>query len=397
MSIDFDLPDNLRNVRDMARWFAKEHIRPVAIEADRTGSIPDALLLQMKQMGISGGAVFRGKGPKGGAKAEKFVNRLAILGVEELSWGDPSVLLSAAGPGLGGPPVRFMGTPEQKERFFSVFDSDELRWGAYALTEPAAGSDVAGIQATCRKEGDEWVINGVKCYITNGARASWVVCFATLDPKMGRGGHRTFVVEKGTPGFRLGRLEKKMGLRASETAELVFDECRVPASNLLGGEAHYARKEGFMGAMKTFDSTRPMVASMAVGIARAALEETEAFYRDNYMTGRPIPRYRRLATRLASMRRQLHTARLMCWRAAWLADHDIANAKEAAMCKAFAPRAAQDIATGCLQVMGAHGVADGSLVEKCFRDLKVYDIFEGTGQIQRIVISKRIIEGLKRF
>lgn len=400
MSIDFELPDNLRNVRDMARWFATTHIRPVAIEADRTGRIPDELLRQMKELGISGGAVYRDKGRKGiagGKNSEKFINRIAILGVEELAWGDPSVLLSAAGPGLGGPPVRFMGTDDQKERFFKVFDSDELRWGAYALTEPAAGSDVAGIQTTCRRDGDEWVLNGVKCYITNGARASWVVCFATIDPKAGRGGHRAFVVEKGRPGFRLGRVEKKMGLRASETAELVFEDCRVPADNLLGGDAHYARKEGFMGAMKTFDSTRPMVAAMAVGIARAALEETEAFYRQNYLGGRPIPRYRRLATRLAAMRRQLQTARLMCWRAAWLADHDIANAKEAAMCKAYAPRAAQDIATGCLQVLAAHGVADGSLVEKCFRDLKVYDIFEGTGQIQRIVISKRIIEGLKRF
>ena len=401
MSIDFELPDSLRNVRDMAHWFAKEHIRPVAIEADRTGRIPDALLAQMEQLGISGGAVYREKGASGiagaGKEPEKFINRLAILGVEELAWGDPSVLLSAAGPGLGGPPVRFMGTDEQKERFFGIFDADALRWGAYALTEPVAGSDVAGIRTTCRRDGDDWVINGVKCYITNGARASWVVCFATLDVRQGRGGHRAFVVEAGTPGFRLGRIEKKMGLRASETAELVFEDCRVPARYLLGGEENYEKKEGFKTAMKTFDSTRPMVASMAVGIARAALEETESFYKANYMTGRPIPRYRRMATRLAQMRRHLDTARLMCWRAAWLADRGTANAKEAAMCKAFAPRAAQDIATGCLQVLGAHGVADGSLVEKCFRDLKVYDIFEGTGQIQRIVISKRIIEGLKRF
>jgi acyl-CoA dehydrogenase len=401
MTIDFELPDNLSNVRDMARWFAQTAVRPVAIEADRTGEVPESLLRQMKELGISGGAVFRGEGAAGvsgnGDRKEKFVNRLAIVGVEELAWGDPAVMLSASGPGLGGPPVRFMGTEEQRRRFFGIFDGDELRWGAYALTEPAAGSDVAGIRASCRKDGDEWVLNGVKCYITNGARASWVVCFATIDPKLGRGGHRAFVVEKGTPGFRVGRIEKKMGLRASETAELVFENCRVPSENLLGGEAHYERKEGFMAAMKTFDTTRPMVASMAVGIGRAAWEETQSFYKENYMVGRPIARYRRLAERLGSMKRRLDTARLMCWHAAWMADRGVANAKEAAMCKAYAPRVAQDIATGCLQILGAHGVADGSIVEKCFRDLKVYDIFEGTGQVQRIVISKRIIEGLKRF
>src|SRR4029078_441900 len=163
----------------------------------------------------------------------------SVMASEELAWGDPALLLSVPGPGLGGPPVRATGTPEQKERFFGVFkDMDKggpLRWGADARTEPSAGSDVAGIRTSCRKDGKHWVINGRKCFITNGARASWNVIFATIDPSLGRAGHRAFVVEKGTPGFAVGRIEDKMGLRASETAELVLEDCRVPEENLLGG------------------------------------------------------------------------------------------------------------------------------------------------------------------
>ena len=399
MAIEFELSGPLGNVRDMAHWFAEYEIRPVALEADRLGRVPDQLLHKMKSMGISAGAISKKASGKPGGKREgpKLMNRIAVVGAEELAWGDPAVLLCAPGPGLGGPPVRFMGTDEQRERFLGIFGDEELRWGAYALTEPGAGSDVAAIRATCRKDGDAWILNGIKCFITNGARASWVICFATVDKSLGRAGHRAFVVEKGTPGFRVGRLEKKMGLRASETAELVLEDCRVPAENLLGGESHYERKEGFMGAMKTFDSTRPMVAAMAVGIGRSAYEITRDFFRDNYMTGRPIPRYARIAARLAKMKRELDVARLLTYRAAWMADHGLPNAKEAAMSKAYAPRIAQDLCTDALQILSASGVTGSNLVEKSFRDLKVYDIFEGTGQVQRIVISKRMIAGLKRF
>src|SRR5262249_51523882 len=163
------------------------------------------------------------------------------------AWGDAALLMSIPGPGLGAPPVRASGTPAQKERFFGVFKdmSKELRWAAYALTEPGAGSDVAGIRTSCRRDGKYWVLNGRKCFITNGARASWSVVFATIDPSLGRAAHRAFVVEKGTPGFSVGKIEDKMGLRASETAELVFDDCRVHEDNLLGGEESYVSKEGF--------------------------------------------------------------------------------------------------------------------------------------------------------
>jgi acyl-CoA dehydrogenase len=287
--------------------------------------------------------------------------------------------------------VRFMGTPEQKQRFFAVFSQPGLHYGAYGLTEPAAGSDVSGIKTTCRKDGADWVLNGRKCYITNGARADWVVIFATVDASQGRAGHRAFVVEKGTPGFSVGKIEEKMGLRASETAELVLEDCRVPAANLLGGEEHYASKQGFMGAMKTFDASRPMVGIMAVGIARAAYDHTREFVRDHYMLGRPVPRYAQIVATLGDMARVIDAARLMCWRAAWLADEGISNAKEASMAKAYAARSAMQVCRDAVQILGAHGLEKHALVEKWYRDIKVFDIFEGTAQIQRIVIARRIL------
>lgn len=401
--IEFEISDKHRQMRDMIHMFAKTVIRPISLEADRTHRIPDEFLLRLAQMrgAFSSGEVPREYGGEGGGVGDKpdargttQKNRVALIAAEEMAWGDISVVLSLPGPGLGGPPVQFTGTPEQKERFFRVFSTPGLHFGAYGLTEPGAGSDVAGIATSCRKDGTHWVLNGRKCYITNGGRADWVVIFATVDPTLGRAGHRAFVVERGTPGFSVGKIEDKMGIRASETAELVLEDVRVPEENLLGGEAHYARgKEGFMTAMKTFDSSRPMVAILAVGIARAAYEYTRDFVKDNYLLGRALPRYQQLASLLADNKRQLDAARLMCWRAAWMADHDMPNAKEASMCKAYAAQVAMKICRDSVEILGAHGLQNHHFVEKWYRDIKVFDIFEGTGQVQRIVISKRILRG----
>jgi acyl-CoA dehydrogenase len=277
--------------------------------------------------------------------------------------------------------------------------SKGLKWGAYGLTEPGAGSDVASIRTSCRKDGDTWVLNGRKCYITNGARATWTVIFATIDPTLGRAGHRAFVVEKGTPGFSVGRIEDKMGLRASETAELVLEDCRVPADNLLGGEERYTSKEGFLTAMKTFDNTRPLVAAMAIGIGRAAYDYACDFAKENYALARHTPRYASVAEKLARVGQRLEAARLLTWRAAFLADEEQPNAKEASMSKAAAGQAAIAACITAIEICGAEGSIskDHQLLEKWFRDIKVYDIFEGTGQIQRIVISKRLFPDLKAF
>jgi acyl-CoA dehydrogenase len=410
MSIDFSLNDRQREMQGMIHQFAETIIRPEALKWDREHGVPHDFLRRIVQMSQAMGSSVA-MGP-GGAdpritemteeqRRKRQVALTTIVSAEEMAWGDAGLLLCVPGPGLGAPPVRASGTPEQKKRFFSIFDdmSTELRWGAYALTEPGAGSDVAAIRTSCRKDGKHWVINGRKCFITNGARASWNVVFATVDPALGRAGHRAFVVEKGTPGFSVGKIEDKMGLRASETAELVFEDCRVPEENLLGGEESYQTKEGFMTAMKTFDNTRPLVAAMAIGIGRAAYDHAVDFVKQNYLLSRPIPRYAAIAERLARIGRNLAAARMSTWKAAWLADQGQPNAKEASSCKALAGGAAIRACIEAIEICGAEGSIAGehALLEKWFRDIKVYDIFEGTGQIQRIVVSKRLLPDLKAF
>ena len=410
MTIEFSLGKKQLEMRDGIRALAKNVIRPQALAWDRAGGIPEEFLRNMARLATSMGsnAMRSGFGDENEGEDKKQTekrrgtNVFSVLASEELAWGDGGLLLCLPGPGLGGPPVLGSGTPEQKKRFFGMFrdiDTGPLQWGAYGLTEPNAGSDVSGIRTTCRKDGRHWVLNGRKCYITNGARAVWTVIFATVDPALGRAGHRAFVVEKGTPGFSVGRIEEKMGLRASETAELVLEECRVPEENLLGGDEKYQSKEGFMTAMKTFDNTRPLVAAMACGIGRAAYEFACEFVKDNYVLGRPIPRYAAIVERLARMGRGLEAARSLTWRAAWMADSGLANAKEASMSKALAGQAAIRACIEAIEICGAEGsiAREHQLLEKWFRDIKVYDIFEGTGQIQRIVISKRLIRDLKSF
>lgn len=409
MTIEFSLTNRQRDLADMVHQFAETIVRPQSLAWDRDHGVPHDFLRRIVGMiasmggGLSMGPA-RADAPEEYDAAQKKKRQPAlstILGAEEMAWGDAGLLLCIPGPGLGGPPVRASGTPEQRERFFRIFDdmSTELRWGAYALTEPGAGSDVAGIRTSCRKAGREWILNGRKCFITNGARASWNVVFATIDPSLGRAGHRAFVVEKGTPGFSIGKIEDKMGLRASETAELVLEDCRVPEENLLGGEESYKSKEGFMTAMKTFDTTRPLVAAMALGIGRAAYDYAVKFVKENYVLSRPIPRYAAIAERLARVGRGLAAARMTTWRAAWLADQGLSNAKEASMCKALAGGAAIRACIDAIEICGAEGsiAGDRQLLEKWFRDIKVYDIFEGTGQIQRIVVSKRLLPDLKSF
>ena len=396
--IDFDLTPAQRNLQEMAHWFAANRTRPLALEADRTGAYPETFLRELQLMSGGRDGIIGGGERDGGSRAERQTNRTAVLGAEELAWGDPAVLTNIPGPGLGAPPVAATGTPEQKERFFAIFkDSSELRYGAYGLSEPGAGSDVANIATTAVKDGDHYVLNGTKCFITNGARAVWVVVFATVDKSLGRGGHRAFVVEKGTPGFRVGRIEKKMGLHAQETAELVFEDCRVHRDHLLGGEAYYESKgsAGFKIAMQFFDTTRPLVAILAIGIARAAHEIARDWFREKYGKSQS-PAAVLARDRLARMERAVRAGRLLAWKAAWLADLGRPNSKEASMAKAYAGTIATRVCSDAVELLGADGLRHEHFVEKLFRDVKVFDIFEGTGQIQRVVVSRRIFEQVGR-
>lgn len=397
--MEFELTPGQKNILEILKWLAKERLRPLGLEYDKKGEpIPKdhPFIKEAKQMKLSmtlGGSM-RGRKEEAKEGGPSEMARVGILAAEIMGWGDMGVATSLPGPGLGGPPVMIAGTEEQKERFFKIFEEDEPRWGAYALTEPGAGSDVAAIRASCRKEGDYYVINGTKIFITNGAKAcetGWAVVFATIDPSLGREGHRVFVVERGTPGFYVGKVEKKMGLKASETSELVFDECKVPVENLLGGEEKYQKKAGFKAAMETFNMTRAIVAVLGIGIARAAYEYTRDYFRENYMLDRPTPLYRKIKETLDEMKRKLDMARLLCWYAAWLMDYRKPNAKEASMAKAYAPSISLWVTSKCVDLLGTEGTLEyHHLVDKCYRDIKVFDIFEGTGQAQRIVISRRI-------
>ena len=392
MTIDFRMDETVATVRDFVHAFAEGTLRPLAREADEKGVLPPETI---KQLGsIAGNRASVMPDESGDGTKKRIGSMLAVVGSEELAWGDPAVLLNIPGPGLAAPSIIAAGTPEQKKRFlddiFNV-DTDEPRFGALAVTEPQAGSDVSNVQTSAVREGDEWVINGTKTYCTNGARAEIVVVNATVDKSLGRQGQKFFVIEKGTPGFKVGKIEKKMGLTASETAELVLDDCRIPFDNILGGEeALQPKGSGFKGTMKAFDSSRPSVAAMALGIGRAAYE----YARDWAKSELPAGSFRRTQAvegKLGQMRRELEAARGLIWRAAWMADERIPNSKEASMSKAYAPPAALRACIGAIQIMGPEGYSKEHLVEKWFRDIKVYDIFEGTGQIQRVVISRQIL------
>lgn len=393
--ISFELSEQQKQIKEMTHWFAENEIRRIAMEADKMEKVPDEWLDNVNKMGIhlntssfSGGGSKKSSG--GNSNKEREGNRMGVLATEEMAWGDPAITLSLPGAGLGGPPIESSGTPEQKERFLSIFTKDKPRWGAYALTEPDAGSDASGIRTAARKVDGGYILNGQKIFITNGGRASWVVVFATVDASLGRAGQRAFVVEKGTPGFSCTRLAKKMGIRANETAELLFEDCFVPQENLLGGEELYETSgtgpSGFQVAMKTFDTTRPIVAAMAIGIARAAYEYTlEIVQKDFPKQG---GHFRLASELLAEAEQDIAASRLLTWEAAWKADLGLENAKEAAMCKAYAGKMSLDVCSKCLEILGPTGL-DGHLVEKLYRDVKVFDIFEGTNEVQHLVIARR--------
>ncbi|MDQ3939722.1 MAG: acyl-CoA dehydrogenase family protein [Actinomycetota bacterium] len=394
MSVDFELDETVAMVRDFVHAFAESRLRPLAREADEKGVLPPETIKQLGELAGNRASVMPEERADSALK-KPIGSMMAVVGSEELAWGDPAVLLNIPGPGLAAPSIVAAGTPEQKKRFLDdIFgvESDEPRFGALAVTEPQAGSDVSNVQTTAVRDGDEWVLNGTKMYCTNGARAEIVVVNATVDKSLGRAGQKFFVVEKGTPGFKIGKIEKKMGLTASETAELILDDCRIPFENILGGEAALEPEgSGFKGTMKAFDSSRPSVAAMALGIGRAAYEYARDWARAELPIDAAFPRRAAIEQKLGQTKRELGAARGLVWRAAWMADQKIPNSKEASMSKAYAPQAALRACVGAIQIMGPEGYSKEHLVEKWFRDIKVYDIFEGTGQIQRVIISRKIL------
>ncbi|GGF34104.1 acyl-CoA dehydrogenase [Marmoricola endophyticus] len=324
------------------------------------------------------------KSGKGGTRNGS--NLASVLSIMEMCWGDVGLLLSMPRQGLGNSAISSVANAEQLERFDGV-------WAGMAITEPEVGSDSARIRTTATKDGDEYVINGEKIYVTSGDRADHIVVWATLDKEQGRAAIKSFVVPKGTPGMEVERLEHKLGIRASDTAAIRFTDCRVPAENLLGSP-DIDTKQGFAGAMATFDNTRPLVASMAVGCARAALDLTRELLTDAGVDidyDAPTYSLSAAAARFIAMEADWEGAYLLTLQSAWMADNKQPNSMQASMAKAKAGRVGSDITLGCVELCGSVGYSEHDLLEKWARDSKILDIFEGTQQIQQLIVARRVL------
>jgi acyl-CoA dehydrogenase len=338
------------------------------------------------------------KSSKADRKPSERILRSCVL-IEELSWGDAGLYLSIPNAGLGGAAVLAAGTPEQKERFLARFRSGEPKWGAMAITEPGCGSDSAAVITTAIRDGDQWVLNGTKIFCTSGLMAvekseGFVVVWATVDKSAGRAGIKAFVVEHHTPGMTVAKCENKLGIRASDTAMLVLEDCRIPLDNILGSAEVRQSTEGFKDVMATFDATRPLVAASAIGIARAAVD----FVREVLQKEGVEIRYHVPPTKLTTIERDfmemesdLQAARLLTWRAAWMIDQGMRNSLEASMAKAKAGSMVTHVTQKAVELLGPLGYSRKLLVEKWMRDAKINDIFEGTQQINLLIIARRIL------
>ena len=352
-----------------------------------------ALIAGMNEGGGLGGA---GAGTVGGGLSDgsengnrNGSNMATLLGLIEMCWGDVGLLLTMPRQGLGQAAIAAVADEEQLKRFGG-------KWAAMAITEPEAGSDSAAIRTTARldEETSEYVLNGEKIFVTSGDRAELIVVWATLDRSAGRGAIKSFVVERNNPGLHLDRLEHKLGIRASDTANFRLEDCRVPTENLLGSAEIQTAREGFSGVMKTFDNTRPLVAGMAIGVARACLERTRELMEEAGLEidyDKPLHAQSAAAAEFISMESDWEAARLLTLQAAWMADNKKPNSLQASMAKAKAGRAGTDIALRCVALAGSVGYAEGELLEKWARDVKILDIFEGTQQIQLLVVARLLL------
>ena len=397
--INLEVPKKFKPLVNQARQVAENVFRPVSrkydlnehaypVELDMLAAIMDGMNDAVAQTGIGEGAG-AGKLKQDAKKAEGIqngTNMSTVLGLQELCWGDVGLSLTLPRQGLGNAAIAAVANDEQMARFGH-------KWAAMAITEPGFGSDSAAVRTTAVKDGDHYVINGEKIYVTSGERAEAVVVWASVDRSLGRAAIKSFVVEKGTPGMEVVRLEKKLGIKASDTAAIVFNDCRVPAANLLGS-AEVNVEKGFAGVMQTFDNTRPVVAAMAVGVAKAAIDRAREILKKmgidaNYRGS--LKNASQIEAQLYRYEADWEAARLLTLKAAWMADNGMPNSKEASMAKAKAGRAANAITLGCVELLGSLGYCEDELLEKWARDSKILDIFEGTQQIQQLIVARRLL------
>jgi acyl-CoA dehydrogenase len=391
--VDFKLNEEQLEFQQKCRSFAAEVMRPVAAQHDRDESVPWEAIKAAREWGLHGlDHIQRMAGDADGI--------MSCIYAEELHWGCAGIALAIQGGSLAAAGIASSGTPEQIGRWVpECFGTgDEIKLGAYAVTEPSAGSDVRSLRSTAKQDGDEWILNGTKVFITNGGIADVTVVVATVDPDLGHRGQASFVVPKDTPGLKMGKKESKLGIRASQTSEVILEDCRVPMDYLLGGYEKLQRKlerarsgerSGASNALATFEITRPLVGASALGIAQAAYEWTLEYLEDKEEDGTPLLEQQRIQQTLADVATEIEAARLLVWRAAWMGRNGIPmTGGQGSMSKLKAGDVAMWATTTLMDLVGPYAQTTDCPLEKYFRDAKIYQIFEGTAQVQRLVVSR---------
>jgi acyl-CoA dehydrogenase len=411
MTIEFETPKPIANQQVMLKTVAENMMRSVSREMDENEhAIPwdyvEFMHTAMKAAGGGGGLTVTEDKPKEGAEKRPPIGyqKLATQ-IEMLAWGDVGMYLITPGGGLGAAAVAAAGSPEQKTRFLERFNGDKPTYAAMCMTEPGAGSDTSSIRtrAVLDEKTNEWVINGEKIFVTAGDKSfteyeklgkGFIVVWASIDPTAGRAGMRAFVIESGTPGVKINKLEHKMGIRVSDTAAISLTDVRVPFENVLGKPTVEKTNTGFKGAMATFDATRPLVAASGLGVARAALEFLKEKLEENGIKiryGLPRQKLSNIEREVIDMEIMLKSAWLMVLKAVWMADNKKPNALESSMCKVKAGDVTTKVTQKAVEILGPLGYSRELLVEKWFRDAKITDIYEGTGQINRLIVARHIL------
>ncbi|KAJ1965889.1 hypothetical protein GGI12_000461 [Dipsacomyces acuminosporus] len=381
----FQLKDDQLSIQETARQFAKDVIIPRAAHHDKTGEYPVEIIQQAWELGLVNTHIPTKYGGLGLGVFD------AALVSENLAYGCTGIQTAIEANGLAEAPVILAGNDAQKKKYLGRM-SEEPLMAAYCVTEPGAGSDVAGAKTFATKKGDKWVVNGQKMWITNGGKANWYFLLAKTDPNANAGKAFTgFIVDANTPGITLGRKEWNMGQRASDTRGITFEDVEIPDENRLGDVG-----QGFKIAMGAFDITRPLVASAAVGLAQRAMDEASRYALERKTMGKPIFEHQAVAFMLADMAIQTEASRMMVWRAAWLRDQNQRNTYYASIAKALASETANKCAADAVQIFGGNGYNSEYPVEKLMRDAKIYMIYEGTSQIQRLIISRAVADNAKQ-
>jgi acyl-CoA dehydrogenase len=399
--MDFRLNDEQIEFRDHCHRFAAEVIRPAAARYDREQEVPWDVIREARKWDLHGLDLLQ-------KMATDSHGLFSVLYAEELHWGCAGIALAIQASSLAAAGIAASGTPEQIGRWIPECYGigDEIKLGAYAVTEPQAGSDVKSLRTTAKRDGDEWVLNGTKVFISNGGIADVTVVVATVDPELGHRGQASFIVTKDNPGLKMGKKEDKLGIRASQTAEIVLEDCRVPMDQLLGGldkleakleRARSGQRSGASGALATFEVTRPFVGGSALGIARAAYEWTLDWLEGKEYEGEPLLEQQRVQQVIADVATEIEAARLLVWRAAWMGRNGVPmTGGQGSMSKLKAGDVTMWATTALMDLVGPEASLTDHPLEKFFRDAKIYQLFEGTAQVQRLVVSRMQVEERKR-